>query len=376
MLGENFSNLFGFGKRKEISAPKKDVVEFERRRSFATEVKKAFAEFDEFVLKQLVDRGFNNQSASWLDNFLELQEWAAQLFSKKQDKLQQLEMILSHGTLAGQLVPEQLPGRWSFITPVLNRQVVAELFLQNTELAEALLKTKTIGGHGTKSSTLVDVLLHGIRPRLLLAAKQLRVTSGEAIFAAEGLNKEHISAAQWTDCQTLRSYAESGFNGRLTQKKIQERIKEGQEQLLNSNYQAFQPGIKAKIADLESVKAILSETPKTDLDRLRQYFTRENFPVIYLFAAPNKSYDTSELEQTRNLFIPQSDIRSEFVIKNGVAPEQLTIVLVPEKFIKRVREIVSTLNPQLALSLQVYPLEDYKRLNLVRKLYPEATPQM
>ena len=250
--------------------------------------------------------------------------------------------------------------------------MVAELFMQNPAFATELIHRNCIGGHGSKSGSFFDVMNTGLRPRQDLAIRGISVTTGEAVYGSTGLNQEYLSCAQWTDISTLKHYANLGMKGHVSLAKLsvmQEKTKQLIKKSIGSIYEsATREGLK----DLENTVALLEKTPETDADRLRQYFSRANFPVIYMIGGDWKNeYDPEQLENTSALKVrvPVSDVNSEFVVRGGVDVRNIQIILVLRKNFGDVGGFVDQVNASQGLDIQIFPLEDYQRLALDDKLY-------
>lgn len=245
---------------------------------------------------------------------------------------------------------DELPGRWSRKqTPLNQRMALMNIYVNNPELAYGVLRERIIGGHGSSSASILDVMEEGLRPQAKVPKDGKFTVSGEGVqYIFSGFHEQTISFVQWHDLHSLNHYAHA-FSQPINDQLLEERIEQVDEQ-----FRAFKADKKSGYGDydekagkknrakmllrfnlikqnLQAALAFLRKPNKNDEEKIKEDFLRSNFPVIYLINHPSRDSQIS---------IPRSGLHSEFMVHGGVGPEHIEYILVPSDKVAEVQKMI------------------------------------
>lgn len=264
--------------------------------------------------------------------------------------------LATKGLYKGKQVRETNPGRRSETgngdVPLEVRGALAMLAAQNEDLADVIVEEDIMGAHGSTSGSLLDILDHGLRPQQYLDEHAIMPTTGEVVYEGAGINQEYVSFTEWTSVDTLALYAGSvsGEKGATDIRAEIERFRKASETA---------GGVYRKSADMyinQRMKvADFLDQDMGEEDTAKELI-RRNFPVIYFINDDSfkDSTDPDTIHYTKN-----KDL-DEFLVKGGVPPSDIRIILVPREQISLVRQQVQ----KRGLTTEVFPIEDYFSLKV------------
>lgn len=260
--------------------------------------------------------------------------------------------ILTEGQLQGVSIfdPADVPGSLRlgnrFDNMLTDRELVAKIYLHDPELAKAFVQERIIGGHGSRSGSLVGVLENGLLPQTEIVSSGGMIVTGERFMGTSG--ERYVSFARWSEDGLLLKYAnlgtenvtEEGLTAQL--KKVRELIEKNQdpsfagyitdERFRNQYLDALQRSSQS----LEDAIKFLQKPQKTPVEEVRASLITENFPVIYYIDDQVKD----RAIHTDWVTGPGGSLKGEFLIDGGVDPNNIKIILVPTDKVEEVEQIV------------------------------------
>lgn len=250
----------------------------------------------------------------------------------------EINSILLTGCLGNGRVFDQYPGKNGSTLTI--RQNLLKIYLNNPELAKAIVELEIVGTHGSSIGSLISVLDNGILPTNKLVELNIPVSTGEH---QNGYlwNQEFVSMIEWTFAGTTRMYATDRPQSRRT---LRRDILDIQTKLAKGDQGSLTPGLELRRNFLLATLKLLSE----DSNSIEARLIRDGSAVVY--------FVSKEGIEGKKVEIPRSDINSEYGIQDGIAQQYIKIILVPKNRIEFTKRILANKGRE---DIQVFALESY-----------------
>lgn len=257
------------------------------------------------------------------------------------------------------------------------RLALIEIYLNDPQLADEMVKRQIVGGHGTSSVSLLGALEHGLKPLDFFADSDAIRGIGEEYVGAKEWNRKNVSFDQWFEVSRLTAYAlDTGMNGfssddfshlleyqqfrrPLTTTSLQQRIdllEQRTQEILQDeenfgsqeNRNEWARIIRQRNENLKKILNLLNKPHKTTEEELHAQLIQDNFPVIYLLGRDSL--------QEKRVSLVKSASPHEFGVENGTEPKDTKIIIVPESKVELVKRLVQEKG---LMEISVYPLQSY-----------------
>ena len=200
-----------------------------------------------------------------------------------------------------------------------------EVYGKSPDLARSIIKLPIVGGHGSRSGSLVDTLIHGLRPTDYQKANGIHSLNGTYDWGGNNFNRRAVSLICLTNDRHLINFSHrSAVNVQNIDDWMKSYKREYDQPDLN-------PTRKMVLEWAKRLSDFLAKPDKTDKEVDIERCLLEDFPVLYLI-------DRGGTEPS-NIHLVDSDISEEFAVSGGVDPEHMPIILVPEKNIATTQEM-------------------------------------
>lgn len=201
------------------------------------------------------------------------------------------------------------------LLPRMQRKLL-DIYGRSPELARLIVDLSIVGGHGSRSGSLVHVFQHGLRPTEYQKQNQLMQFTGTYDWGGNNFNRTAVSFVSWVNERDLMHYSNppavniqnlDGWMGSYNKEITQPNLEPQRKLILN----------RAK-----QMSNFLSRSDKTDIEHDIEICLREDFPLLFLI-----DNHTISTRKTHNV---DSDIQHEFSIDEGLSQKDIPIILVPE----------------------------------------------
>lgn len=242
-----------------------------------------------------------------------------------------LQEIATRGTFNGHEIPvTDFPSEKSEKSRKNAIIKAMRLLSSNPVLLQVIVEEQAAVIHGTRSGALIQILKHGLLPTIEQPKEEPKLVVGEvATGTNDGVGK--ISYYPWfVDEYSVKQYA--GNLPPRTIDTLRQMIKELTTSIsgFENNPQYLQGARRAIVRLYETIK-FLEDPDKTPYQEAIASLYIENFPVL-IFVGRNAI----------DLVNRTPSAKSSEILTNGVAADNIKIVLVPNKKIEEVTSLMKT----------------------------------
>jgi hypothetical protein len=199
-----------------------------------------------------------------------------------------------------------------------------DMYGRSPQLARDIVDLSIVGGHGTRSGSLINIMSHGLRPTDYQKDQGLASLTGTFDWNGNNFNRRATSLTLWWNDRDVTRYSHrpavniAELNGWMKSYR-KEWDKPG-----------LHPTRKFLLGKVKEMSDFLGKKDKTEVERDTETLLRADFPVV-IFA------DDMSLSR-HNTHRVDSDIQDEFAVDGGVQPDDIPVILVPEKNIRQVKQ--------------------------------------
>jgi hypothetical protein len=252
------------------------------------------------------------------------------------DEIRHNSSINSHRLLLKNKLP-----RWSLDDEYTQIDLLMQLYANNPSIAETITSRGIVGIHGSSSGSLLGVLDHGLRPQDFLDERNIVIATGEGVYGSADLNKTHVSFFPWFKRHPIKDYLPRTYP--LTVDMLLEVTDYLKKQA--SEAEGREKHFLKTIRNLENTIKFISKDPKNEEEKLGQELTKENYPILYFI-------DQNHFKENQ---IRKTGLDDEFAIRDGIPPQGIPMIVVPEEFREKTRKIIENKGKNIA----VFRQEDY-----------------